>query len=276
MSLTKDNCLAAIKRFVSRRGILDKIYNDNSTTFIGFKGEEFPRALATHEFEDLISTFGKENNITWLTIPPRTPNFGGLWEAAVKSLKRHMYHSIGKTKLFFEDFTTLLAQIEAILNSRPITSVSNDPNDALALTPRHFLIGRPIAALSEPKTTGEETISLTRQKKRMEHLIRDFWKKWSTEYLSNLQQRKNWQMGQTYIYINDVVIIKEVNKPPTLWPMGRITKVFDGNDKIVRVVELKTSSGLFIWPVNKLVLLMKNDNDMPPLRSDKADDTDEE
>ena len=93
--------------------------------------------------------------------------------------------------VFFEDFTTLLAQIEAILSSSSITSVSNNPNDALALTPGHFLIGRPITALLEPKTTGKETIFLTRQKKRMEHLIRDFWKKWSTEYLSNLQQRKN-------------------------------------------------------------------------------------
>ena len=148
---------------------------------------EFRQALATQEFEDLISTFGKENNITWLTIRPRTPNFGGLWEAAVKSLKRHMYRSMGRTKMFFEDFRALLTKIEAILNSRPITSVSNNPNDALALTPGHFLIGRPITALPEPKTTGKETISLTRQKKRMEHLISDFWKKWSTEYLSNLQ-----------------------------------------------------------------------------------------
>ena len=277
MSLTKDDCLAAIKSFVSRRGLPDEIYSDNSTTFIGTKGElEFRQALATHEFEDLITTFGKENKITWFTIPPRTPNFGGLWEAAVKSLKRHMYRSIGRTKLFFEDFTTLLTQIEAILISWPITCVSNDPNDAIALTPGHFLIGRPITALAEPKTTGKETISLTRQKKRMDNLIRDFRKKWSTEYLSNLQQWKKWQMGQPNIDINDVVIIKEENTPPPMWPMGRKTKVFDGNDKISRVVELKTSSGLFIRPVNKLALLTKDDIDMPSLRSDKENDTDEE
>ena len=72
--------------------------------------------------------------------------------------------------------------------------------------------------------------------------------------------------------------MKEEDTPPTLWPMGRITKVkvFDRNDKIVRVVELTTSSGLFIRPVNQLVLLMKNDIDMPSLVSDMEDDTDEE
>ena len=204
MSLTKDDGLEAIKRFVSRRGIPDEKFSDN-TTFIGAKRElEFRQALATQEFEDSISTFGKENNITWLTFPP---NFGDLWEAAVKSLKRHMYRSIGSIKLFFKDFTTLLTQIEAILTSRPITSVSNDLNDALALTPGHFLIRRSITALPEPKTTGRETISLTRQKKRVDNLIRGFWKKWSADLLSNLQQRKKWQTGQTNIYIIDVVII---------------------------------------------------------------------
>ena len=116
MYLKKDNCLAAIKRFVSRRGIPLEIYSNNSKILIGTKGElEFRQGLATHGFEDLISTFGKENNTIWLTIPPSTPSFfGGLWEAAVNFLKCHMYRSIGKTKLFFEDFTTLLTQIEAI------------------------------------------------------------------------------------------------------------------------------------------------------------------
>ena len=188
-SLTKDDCLAAIKRSVSRRGIPKKIYSDNSTTFIGTKGElEFRQALATRKFEDLISTFGK--NITWLTIPPRTPNFGGLWEAAVKSLKRHMYRSIGRTQLFFEDFTKLSTQSEAILNARPINSVSNDDNDASVLTPGHFLTGRPITALPESKTTGKETISLTRQKRRdnlrlLEEVVYKIFVKITTEKMAN-------------------------------------------------------------------------------------------
>ena len=157
--MTKDDCLPAIKRFVSRRGIPDEIYSDNSKTFIGTKGGlEFRQALATQEFEDLISTFGKENNFTWLTIPPRTTSFEGLWEVAVKSLIRHMYRSIGIIKLFFEVFTTLFTPIEAIANSRPITSVSTFAHDALALTTGHFLIVRPITALPEPKTTGKITI----------------------------------------------------------------------------------------------------------------------
>ena len=140
---------------------------------------------------------------------------------------------------------------------------------------QHFLIGWPITALPEPKTTRKETISLTLQNNRMEILIRYFWKKWSTEYLSNLQQRKKWQMGQTNIDTNDVVKINE-EAPPTLWQMGRITKVFDGNDKIVWVVELKAPSGLFKQPVNKLLLSMKDDMDMLSLWSDREEDTDYE
>ena len=152
MSVTKDDCLAAIKGLVSYRCIPDEMYSENSTNLIGTKGElEFRHALATHEFEDLTSTFGKENNITWLTIPPSTRKFGGLWKTAVKSLKGHMYLSFGGTKLFFNDFTLFLTRIGAILNSRSLTSISNDANDSLALTPGHILIGRPITALPEPK-----------------------------------------------------------------------------------------------------------------------------
>ena len=226
MLLTEDDCLVAIKRCIYRRVIPAEIYSDNSTIFLGTKGElEFRLATASHEVEDLIATFGKENNITWLTFPPITPIFGGLWETAVKSLKRHMYRSIRRTKLFIKDFTLLMTKIEAILNSRPITSVSNDSNDAL--TPGHFLIGRPITALPEPKTIGKENFSMTRQKKRMDNLIRNFWKKWPLEYLSNLQQREKRQTGKTSIDMNDVVKSKEENTPPTLWPMGRTTKFFD-------------------------------------------------
>ena len=80
---------------------------------------------------------------------------------------------------------------------------------------------------------------------------------WSTEYLLNLQQRKKLQNGKTNIDINDVVMFKEKNTPPILWPMGLITKIIDGSDKTVRVVELEISSGLFIRSVNKLVFYWK-------------------
>ncbi|XP_075265366.1 uncharacterized protein LOC142357699 [Convolutriloba macropyga] len=89
-NLTKEDCLDTLKRFTGRRGTPQAIYSDNSTTFIGARGElEFRRLLRDEEFKALINNVASQNHIDWFTIPPRTPHFGGLWGAAVKSMKRN-------------------------------------------------------------------------------------------------------------------------------------------------------------------------------------------
>ena len=255
-TLTKEDCLHAIKRFTARRGLPENIYSDNSRTFIGTRGEiEFRKLLMDREFKELVDAFTTGHQINWLTIPPRTPHFGGLWEAAIKSMKRHFYRTVGTTKLSFENFTTLITQIEAILNSRPLTAPSSDANDPSALTPAHFLIGRPLTALPEP--SQEDNRTLNRRFKSINNIVRQFWKKWSVDYLTTLQHRPKWQDNKQQHAVNDIVIIKEENTPPMLWPLARITKIFDGNDKIVRVVQVRTQTGLYIRPVSRLVPLEK-------------------
>ncbi|XP_065088028.1 uncharacterized protein LOC135709562 [Ochlerotatus camptorhynchus] len=86
----------------------------------------------------------------WSFIPPRSPHFGGIWEAGVKSVKSHLKLIMAEHKLSFEQFATVLTQIEAVLNSRPLVPVSDDPNDINAITPAHFLIGREFQGIQEP------------------------------------------------------------------------------------------------------------------------------
>ena len=80
-------------------------------------------------------------------IPEHAPHFGGLWEAVVKSLKKHLKVVVGETQLTFKELTTLLAQIEACLNSRPFTPLPEASDRVDALMPGHFLIGRPTVPL---------------------------------------------------------------------------------------------------------------------------------
>ncbi|XP_029168374.1 uncharacterized protein LOC114938560 [Nylanderia fulva] len=146
--------IAALRRFVSRRGLCTDIYSDCGTTFIGADRtlrELFKASTSEgHHIARVASTQG----IRWHFNPPAAPHFGGLWEAAVKFTKFHLRRVIGETTLTFEELSTLLTQIEACLNSRPLQALSDDPDDTSALTPGHFIIGAPLLAVPEPSLTG--------------------------------------------------------------------------------------------------------------------------
>lgn len=151
-----------------------------------------------------------------------------------------------------EELTTLVTRIEGILNSRPLTPMSADPNDLSPLTPGHFLIGQPI--MSEAKLIDTPVNRLDRWQ-----LIRQgyqsFWKRWTTEYLSTLQGRHKWFHTNPNLQIGDLVIVEAANRPPTDWKMGRIIAVHPGDDHTVRVVTVRTQDGTLKRPVVKLVKL---------------------
>lgn len=107
-------------------------------------------------------------------IPAYSPHFGGLWEAGVKSTKYYLYRVLGNCHLTYEELNSTLVQIEAILNSRPLTPLSLDPEDIMPLTPGHFLIGRPITSLPIKDIRDNSTTHLTRYK-RIEQIRHNFW-----------------------------------------------------------------------------------------------------
>jgi hypothetical protein len=109
--------------------------------------------IEDNSFNNDISDFLAAENCTWHLIPPNKPHFGGLWEAAVKSMKFYLKRTVGNSSLNFEEMTTLLAQIESCLNSRPLTKIYDDPADPSCLTPEHFLIGQPLTSLPDPDLT---------------------------------------------------------------------------------------------------------------------------
>ncbi|XP_062711484.1 uncharacterized protein LOC134289542 [Aedes albopictus] len=151
-NLTTDAFIAALHRFVARRGIPVHMYSDNATNFAGSSSElhELYSLLHQQLTNDAIQGFCLPKEISWHFIPPRSPHVGGLWEAGVKSAKYLIKRTAGDTKLTEEEWSTLLTQIEGILNSRPLVPQTADPDDYSVITPGHLLIGRPITAIPEP------------------------------------------------------------------------------------------------------------------------------
>ena len=147
--LTTDAFIACLCCFIARRGKPTLIWSDHGTNFVGAAREikEFLEYLQCQKTQRAISEFCSVQNIEWKFTPERAPHFGGLWEAAVKSMKNHLRRIVAEIKLTFEEFTTVLTQAEAYLNSRPLVSLPSDEDGIEALTSGHFLIGRPLEAL---------------------------------------------------------------------------------------------------------------------------------
>lgn len=235
--LTSDAFLNALKRFIGRRGVCSDIYSDNATNFVGANKKLLELKIlfqsATH-LDTLYNALSKDG-ITWHFIPPRSPHFGGLWEASIKSIKTHLYRVLGETHLTYDELNTILIKIEAVLNSRPLTPLSSDPLDATPLTPAHFLIGEPTCSLPEPDLSSVPDNRLKRWQ-RVTQLTQCLWKRWNKEYLSQLQTRKKWLSNKgPALKVGTLVLIKEDNISPLSWALGRVLQVHAGTDDVIRV-----------------------------------------
>lgn len=250
--MTSETFLAAFKRFTSRRGRCAHMYSDNGTTFVG-------AAKALHKeitniirnTEDVLANRGTQ----WRFIPPSSPHQGGLWEAAVKSLKYHLRRILGGTTLTYEEMTTVTQQIEACLNSRPIC-VINDKSEYL--TPAHFLTGRELltAPTEEVNTPG----TMTQRWQYAQKLNKHIWQAWSKHYLLNLQQRYKWKHTENNLELGNIVLIKDDNLGPNQWPMAKIVDVHQGKDNLTRVVTVQKSDRSQVKrPIQKLILLPTSD-----------------
>jgi len=130
--------MAALRRFCARRGTPQEIYSDNSTNYVGAQSEFLQIGRMLRNSGTTISHFTGNHNIKWHFNPPRTPHMGGLWEAAVKAMKRIMQKILQSHILKVDELTSILVEIEAVLNSRPLTPLEATSPDEIVLTPGLF------------------------------------------------------------------------------------------------------------------------------------------
>ncbi|KAJ0169142.1 hypothetical protein K1T71_013713 [Dendrolimus kikuchii] len=246
--LTSNKYLLALYRFISRRGKPIHIYSDNGTSFVGAYNDisKFLKSNCNSLAEQLAN-----EGINFHFIPAYSPHFGGIWEAGVKSTKYHLQRALGNCNLTFEELSTLLVQVEAILNSRPLTPLSSDPDDCTPLTPGHFLIGRPLTSLPQPDYQNYSISHLTRFQ-RIEQLRQHFWTRWSKEFVAELQQRVKWRSCKDSLKLDSLVVVKDENLPPLKWKLGRVVAVHPGSDGIVRVADIKTATGVIRRAFNRI------------------------
>lgn len=254
--LSSDAFLAALKRMIGRRGLPKEIYCDNATNFVGAQSKlkELHKLFFDSKTQSSINNFCIDNNINFLFIPPRAPHFGGIWESAVKTAKGHLNRSLANAKLSFEELSTALVEIEAIMNSRPLTPLSSDPNDLEALTPGHFIIGAPLKSLPEPLDLAPN-ISFLQRWRRINAVKSHFWHRWVNEYVNELQSHTKWAADTPNVPVGAMVIMHEDNIPPQKWLLGRITQAIPVHDGRVRVADVRTTKGIVRRPITKLALL---------------------
>lgn len=247
--LTTDALLACLTRLISLRGSVREIYSDNASTFHG----------ANNELKEIFAHWQEMSHdenfpIKWNFIAPLSPSQGGIWERAVRSVKHHLRRVIGTQTLTFEEYLTVLTQVSACLNSRPIMTLDDDYASVEALTPAHLVIGRRL--IGPPQYDYMEIPDNSLQRWRLiQKMAQEFWAQWHREFIDHQIERSKWRQQQANIKIGTVVLIKLDNSPPTHWPLGLIVKVFPGDDGNVRNVEVRVGKGTYTRSVSKIAVL---------------------
>lgn len=254
--LSSSAFLCALRRMAARRGTPGHIYSDNGTNFKGCNRvlqEEITEIQGSLQNDCFLADI-TELNIEWHWNAPSWPSAGGLWERAMRSLKHHLKRVVGENKLTFEEFTTILAEIEACLNSRPLCALSEDVEDLDFLTPAHFLTGRSGLTVIQTPEDARTRWHVARK------IFKDLWKRWNNEYLVQQSVRNKWRIPRENIKVGDMVMIQDDNIQVGKWAVGRVVELHPGNDGLVRVVTLRTKNGELKRPVVKLSLLPVRQN----------------
>jgi len=252
-SLETDACINAIRRFISRRGQVIQIRSDNGTNFIGAERElrEAVGELNHKRIQAALMSTG----VKWSFNPPAGSHHGGVWERMIRIVRRVLNSVYTSRRLMMTGFTQS-CEVEAILNDRPITQLSDDPNDLEALTPNHLLLLKGKPALP-PGLFKSSDMYVKRRWRQAQYISDLFWKRWIREYLLLLQERQKWNQRKQSLAVGDVVVIMDSSAPRGSWLLGKVLEIFPNAKGMVRSVKLQTKNSVIERPVTKLCLVQE-------------------
>lgn len=220
-SLSSSAFINALCWFISIRGRVQIFRSDRGTKFVGATDDLHTCIDKINVEDDKTKQYLFNSGIKWIFNPPHSSHFGGSWERMIGVVKRildGMMLDPNNHNITHEALCTLLAEGTAIVNSRPITFVSTDPDSPLVLTPSdkcEFMCNE-----------FSRKDMLKSAWKRVQGLANQFWKRWQSEYLYLLQVRRKWEETAPNVKEGDVVLVKS-DEPRCQWPLATIQQVYE-------------------------------------------------
>ena len=254
--LTTGSFRMALRRFLASRGSSTKtIYCDNETNFIGARSE-LERGLVRLRRREICNELSPRG-IAFRHSPPLASHQGGVCEAILRLVRKAMDAVLTDKyyrKLSDEGLWTLLKEIEYMLNCRPLTRVSSDPEDFRALSPMTLLNGCIDPQLHSDVFVNSGGLRASYRASQMQADL--FWQRWRLEYLSMLQKSHKWIVPHDNIRPNSLVLLKEEDVSQNSWPKGVVVSVIPDRDGICRRAVVRTVNGKeLVRDIRKLCVL---------------------
>jgi len=245
----------SFRRMISRRGIPRHLYSDEATTFVRGKMEIslLSKLARSSPLAGKLGEFGTE----WHLNAPRAPHRGGAWERLVRSTKETLRKVLQGTCVDRTNFETVICEVEAFINDRPLCPPSENAEDAPAITPSLLTMGRKLAALpntegsdgrAPSRTENETAAEIQRKWKQRNSLAQQCWNAFITSYLLHVLPRSSkWTREHASLGAGDLVLVSTETTKRAEWPLARVVRVRGGicrgeGDR-VRTVDLRFADG---------------------------------
>ena len=250
LDLSTDSFINTLLRFIARRGAPRILYSDNGTNFKGAAAEVID-GLRRLDQERIGRRLG-ERKIEWRFNPPGASHRGGVWERLIRSVRKILNSQLQQRILNEDTLHTYFCEVERILNDRPLTKISDDPQDLRCLTPNHILL-----VSRNPSTSMfEDDGSSSRIRwKAVMTAAQEFWDRWRKEYLTTLQETQKWFLKKRNLQVGDLVLLVDGCTPRGSWKKAVVSDVLLSDDGCVREVIVRCAEGSLRRDVRKICIL---------------------
>ncbi|XP_052787345.1 uncharacterized protein LOC128222405 [Mya arenaria] len=250
----------ALRRFISIRGNVLQFRSDRGTNFVGATSDLGVDAVNIED--QRVKGLLEEKGTTWVFNPPHASHMGGVWERMIGVVRRALDSILTGHKLqnlTHDVLATLMAEVCAIVNARPLVPVSHDAEAPEILSPSMLLTQKSSSPISFNENLSIKDIYRA-EWKRVQVLADQFWARWKSEFLNMLQNRQKWVTSKPNLKVGDVVLLKDSSTTRNQWPLAVVVEVYFSTDEKVRTVQVRSvsdgKSSLFVRPITKLVLLL--------------------